>query len=478
MPPKAESSRSEMKKTEKNTWAILPYNIERIKNHYLVSNLFGSWDMLDRKEFVQLESNGLGEQTALFKRLLKAGIIADENSIKNLIETYRRLHSHLFNDTSLHIAVVTTRCNMNCLYCQTKNNAPQDMTIEVASRVLKYVFDTQNPYANIEFQGGEPLLNWDIIKFITENAQRINTGNKHLAISLVTNGTLLDDKKISYLAKHNVGICFSFDGPASVHNHNRVIGSGKDAYDVVKDAVARTKKIYKEHGLPHSVNLLCTITRRSLQEPEKIIDEYLSLGSKRIALRPLSRLGLAKDQWDTIGYTAEEFLAFWTQAMDHILKLNKKGRKIQERLCAVILSKIFKKENPGYVDMMSPCGAGRAVLAYMPNGDIYPCDEARMVGESMFRLGNILKDDYQTVMKSNNVFCLCEASLMDLWDYNTAFLPWLGTCPVLNYAQNNSLVPKIKASGLHKIFTFQIRYIFDRILEDARNKEVFLSWLA
>ena len=73
------------------------------------------------------------------------------------------------------------------------------MTIEVASRVLKYVFDTQNPYANIEFQGGEPLLNWDIIKFITENAQRINTGNKHLAISLVTNGTLLDDKK-TYLS--------------------------------------------------------------------------------------------------------------------------------------------------------------------------------------------------------------------------------------------------------------------------------------
>jgi His-Xaa-Ser system radical SAM maturase HxsB len=466
-----------MKKTEKNTWAVLPYNIERFKDRYLVSNLFGSWDILERDEFTRLEGRGLQEQSPLFKRLYKSGIIADENSLKNLIEDYRNLHGHLFTDTSLHIAVVTTRCNMNCLYCQTKTNAPQDMTIEVASRILKYVFDTQNPYANIEFQGGEPLLNWEIIKFITENASRINTGNKHLAISLVTNGTLLDDKKIEYLAKHNVGICFSFDGPSTVHNANRVMASGNDAYDTVKDAITRTKQIYKQQGLPHSVNLLCTITRKSLQEPEKIVDEYIALGADKIPLRPLSKLGLARDQWDAIGYTAEEFIAFWTRAMDHILELNKQGKKIQERLSVVILSKIFKKVNPGYVDMMSPCGAGRAVLAYMPNGDIYPCDEARMIGETMFKLGNVVKDDYQAVMKSNNVFCLCESSLMDLWDYNTAFLPWLGTCPVLNYAQDKSLVPKIKTSNLHKIFTFQIRYIFDRIIQDDKNKEIFLSWL-
>ncbi|MDD5575120.1 MAG: radical SAM protein, partial [Candidatus Omnitrophica bacterium] len=152
-----------MKKTKKDTWAVLPYNIERFKDRYLISNLFGSWDILDRDEFTRLEGKGLQEQSTLFKRLHKTGIVADENSLKHLIEDYRNLHNHLFNDTSLHIAVVTTRCNMNCRYCQTKTDTPQDMTIEVASRLLKYVFDTQNPYANIEFQGGEPLLNWDVI---------------------------------------------------------------------------------------------------------------------------------------------------------------------------------------------------------------------------------------------------------------------------------------------------------------------------
>jgi hypothetical protein len=95
--------------------------------------------------------------------------------------------------------------------------------------------------------------------------------------------------------------------------------------------------------MPHSVNLLCTITRKSLQDPEGIIDEFLALGADRIPLRPLSRLGLAKDQWDAIGYTADEFITFWTRAMDYILELNKKGKKIQERLSVVIPQRSLKK---------------------------------------------------------------------------------------------------------------------------------------
>ena len=84
-----------MKKTEKNTWAVLPYNIERFKDRYLVSNLFGSWDILERDEFTQLEGRGLQEQSPLFKRLYKSGIVADENSLKNLIENYRSLHGQI-----------------------------------------------------------------------------------------------------------------------------------------------------------------------------------------------------------------------------------------------------------------------------------------------------------------------------------------------------------------------------------------------
>lgn len=464
------------KTKEKNGWAVLPYWTERFGRDYLVSNILGSWDMIGRNDFIKLDSGALEPGSVLFERLLKRGVIANEKNIKGLIEDYRKLNSNLFCDISLHIVVVTTRCNMNCLYCQTGDRKPLDMDFEVASRILKYVFDTQNRCANIEFQGGEPLLNWKMVKFIAENSRKINAGNKDLNLSLVTNGALLDGKKLSFLCENQVDICFSFDGPRPIHDSNRVCGK-ISSHAAVKKAIDMTKAAYKKHGIKREVNMLCTLTRKSLFNPKEIIDEYLKIGAEKIALRPLSRLGMAATQWDDIGYSPEEFNDFWAKAMDYIIDLNKKGHRIQERLASVILTKIFKKENPGYVDMMSPCGAGRSVLAYTPEGDIYPCDEARMIKEDIFKLGNVLKDDYKDVLKDDNIFCLCEASLIDLWDYRSAFQPWLGTCPVMNYAQGGTLVPKITTTPLHKNFSFQIRYIFDKILNDARAKEIFLSWI-
>ncbi|MFA5038971.1 MAG: His-Xaa-Ser system radical SAM maturase HxsB [Candidatus Omnitrophota bacterium] len=465
-----------MKNKQQHDWALLPYNSQPLKDRFLISNMLGSWQILDRKDFVRLETGQISPGGDLFGRLLDSGIVCNQEKLKESLESYRKLNSHLFSDVSLHIAVVTTRCNLNCLYCQTKSEKPKDMDIDVAARILKYVFDTQNPYANIEFQGGEPLLNWKIVTFITENARRINAGNKNLIIGLVTNGTLLDEKKLDFLCAHEVDICFSLDGPASIHDRNRV-RSGSSAHKAVRTAIEKTKKAYRKRGIKRSVNMLCTLTRQSLAHPEKIIDEYLALGADRIALRPLSRLGMADVLWEKIGYTPEEFNAFWAKAMDYILELNKKGRAFQERLAAVILTKVFKKENPGYVDMMSPCGAARSVLSYMPNGDVYPCDEARMLKEDIFKLGNVLTDDYPKVMKNDNVFCLCESSLMELWDYRSAFQPWIGTCPVLNYAQGGGLVPKITTTPLHKNFSFQMRYIFDKIISDPQAKDIFLSWI-
>lgn len=465
-----------MKKQQKN-WAILPYNSKILKNDaFLVSNMFGAWQILNRKDFGQLETQNLAPLSPLYRSLLESGIIADESRLKALLDDYRKMNAHLYNDVSLHIAVVTTRCNLSCQYCQTHARLPQDMGYDVASRILKYVFDTKNPYANIEFQGGEPLLNWKIVSFMAKTARKINAGNKNLTLGLVTNGILLDDKKIDFLCKNSVDICFSLDGPAHIHDQNRR-GKVSSAHAAVRKAIVNTKKAYRKLGVRRDINMLCTITKESLKYPREIIDEYVSLGADRIALRPLSCLGNAQVQWDKIGYTPEEFNAFWKEAMDYILELNKKGRLFKERLTSVILTKLFKKENPGYVDLMSPCGAGRSVLAYMPNGDIYPCDEARMIHEDMFRMGNVCKQDYAEVMKSNVTFCLCESSLMDLWSYGSAFLPWMGTCPVINYKTGGSLVPKMTATSQHKNFSFQMAYLFDKMLTDAGAKDIFKSWV-
>lgn len=461
----------------KNGWAVLPYNSRKINKNYLISNFYGSWSLLNRQDFLSLEQFNIKEDSPLFNELYRDGIILKEESIPQLTNQFRQVNAHLFSDTSLHIAVVTTRCNLKCNYCQTKTEQPQDMDFAVATRILKYIFDVRNQQVNLEFQGGEPLLNWEMIKFLVENARRINTVGKDLTLSLVTNGIYLNQEKIDFLLDNNVNICISLDGPAKIHNKNRVLDNNQATYDKVITAIKRLKKAYKKRKINKSLDLLLTVTRYSLPFAEKIIDEYVTLGVERIALRPVNKIGFANKQWGVLGYSPQEFNNFWVRSMEYILKLNKKGIKIQERMASVMLQKILKKTNPGYVDLMSPCGAGRSVLTYMPNGDVYPCDEARMAGSDIFKLGNVLNNEYEELMKSSNLFCICEASLVELWDYNSAFLPWTGTCPVLNYIQADNIIPKIHATPLQKIYNFQFEYLFKKLSESEESKDIFRQWV-
>jgi sulfatase maturation enzyme AslB (radical SAM superfamily) len=168
---------------------------------------------------------------------------------------------------------------------------------------------------------------------------------------------------------------------------------------------------------------------------------------------------------------------FYKKTMDYILKLNKDGIFIRERMANVILQKIICAKDPGYVEMMNPCGAGRSQIVYMPKGECFPCDEARMLGGEEFLLGNILTHDYETVIKNESLLHLLEMSLINLWDGNSVFSPWLGTCPVLNYSVENNFVPKIRCSFMHKIYDFQFNYIFEKLSEGDENLEIFKRWL-
>lgn len=456
----------------KKEFAILPFNTTSINDKHLVSNALGSWDFLDHDEIRMLNAFAVKKDTPLFKRLHERGIVADVLNIERLIGEYRDLNSNLFRDTSLHIAVVTTRCNLACKYCQTKVDDPQDMTYEVASRILKYIFDVRTNAVTLEFQGGEPLMNWEIVAFLIEHARKFNKTGKDLKIALVSNFVLMNNEIMDFLVKYDVEVCVSLDGPREVHDRQRILHNGKGTYDIV---VKNIKKFKTKHG--RHVHLLPTITKYSMRHFKKIIDEYVNLGQTEIALRPANRMGSASCHWLDMGYSAEEFIEFYHKAMEYIFKLNKKGILIRERSAKLILAKILAKKDPGFVEMMNPCGAGRSTIVYMPEGSCYPCDEARMTGEEMFKLGNVLHENYDDLMKKDSLFHLLEASLINLWDYRSAFAPWMGTCPVVNYTLQKNLVPKICCSPLHKIMSAQFRYVFEKIIDHQGSMGLFSSWL-
>jgi len=433
--------------------------------------MMGCWDALDQKEFLQLHSLSVKPGSALFKRLINRGLIVDEGNMRSVMDGYRRLNANLFTDTGLHIAVVTKRCNLRCSYCHAEGGASsEDMSVATAGRVLQYLFDVQNPSVTLEFQGGEPLLNWPVVKFLTEHARKFNTLGKNLSIVLVTNMLLMDDEKMRFLADHDVDVCTSLDGPADIHDQNRKDVGGRGTHAQVLENVRRFSDKFGRR-----VHMLPTITKYSLAHPERIIDEYLRLGQGEIALRPANRIGYACHCWEDIGYTAEEFNAFYTKAMAYMMKLNTTGTHISERTARTILTKVLLKTDPGMVDMMNPCGAGRTVMAYAPDGGCYPTDEARMLGDKIFCLGNITDESYDRMLNKENLLFLLSAGCSDLWSYRSVFSPWRGIDPVVNYAVENNVIPKGDAR-LQQVLTHQFRTVFSYLLGDQKYADVFQRW--
>lgn len=465
-------------KTLNVNWGAIPHNLKRFDNRYLVTNFLGRFAFLSKGEYSQLALSKLDRKSRLFARLDKAGIILTDDNADAILSGFRNSNSNLFRDPGLHIAVITTRCNLACKYCQTSDSKKSDMDKRVASKVLEYLAKVRSRPIVLELQGGEPLLNWEVLTFLVKGARRYIQDDNELAISLVSNFTLLDKEKIDFLVEHKVKVCTSLDGPSKIHDKNRVSLNNRGSYKKVIEGIKKMDAAYKKHGLNYSTGLLPTITRHSLAYPREIIDEYLRLKKNVIYLKAVKKIGVADKSWENVGYTPEEYIEFWKAAMDYIIELNKRGVYIREWMSVLLLKKIMHKEDHGYVDMMSPCGAGRSVLTYMPDGSLFPCDEARMIkNKDLFSLGNVLRDRYEDIFKNENLFAVCSASMMQLWDYASAYLPWKGTCPVLNYSLGKNLIPQIKTTPMDKILEFQLDYIFGNLAKDGEVSAIFEQWL-
>jgi len=452
--------------------SLLPFNVEKINDKYLVSNLMGCWDALSTEEFRLLNSLRVLQGGPLFDRLLDRGIIVDENNLQRVMDDYRQLNANLFTDTSLHIAVLTKRCNLRCTYCHSEGGASsEDMSIETASRVLQYLFDVRNNSVTLEFQGGEALLNWPVVQYLTENARKINTLGKNLHIVIVTNLMLLDDDKMQFFADHDVAVCSSLDGPADIHDKNRIDVVGRGSYAQVIEKIERYKNKFGR-----KVHLMPTITRHSLAHPERIVDEYLRLGQGEIPLRQVNKIGYACNCWEKVGYTAEEFSDFYNRAMGYIMKLNTTGTYISEKMARTILTKVLLKKDPGYVNLMNPCGFGRSVMTYGTDGGCYPTDEARMLGNELFRLGDINKENYDDMLNKESLLFVLSAGYSDLWNYRSVYSPWIGVDPVVNYAEEKNVVLKGNSRN-EMVLKHQFKTVFSYLLGERKYAEVFQRWI-
>lgn len=469
------------------SYKILPFRFDRLNDSVFLSNEVGEHLYLLHEDFDKFILHQLSADDKVFKDLKSKHIIADSNidTVLEMLATKYRTKKHFLTEfTSLHMVVASLRCNSNCSYCQVSkkdlSDVSFDMSRKTAIKVVEKIFESPSNNIKIEFQGGEPLLNFDIVKYIINKAEWKNIfKRKNLEFVICTNLTSIDEKMLKWLKGHKVYISTSIDGPKSLHNLNRPLNEIENSYDLVLEKI----KLCKEYLGKDSVSALMTTTSHTINHFNEIIDNYIEIGFDSIFLRSLNPYGFAKRDKHKLAYPMNDFIENYKKGLDYIIEINIKGRFFAEGYATILLTRILTPFSTGFVDLQSPAGIAIAGVIYDYDGDVYASDEGRMlasVGDKTFKIGNVEKDTYQEIFNGEKLHGFIENSIAEsLPDCATcAYLSYCGADPVRNYSEQGDIVGNRTISEICNKNKSIIKHLLSLLHrnDDDINK-VFWSWI-
>jgi uncharacterized protein len=466
-------------------YRLLPFRFTTLDDRqYVLTNQAGEFIILERPTLEALVRHQLPSTDRFYNDLKSKHFFIDSDSsvATDLLPLKVRTKLQRLADfTGLHLFVVSLRCEHSCPYCQVSrqsdNKLAFDMSIETADKALALVFRSPSRGIKIEFQGGEPLLNFPLIRHIVERAEARNLVEHHdLQFVIATNLAVITDEILEFCRDRDILISTSLDGPVDLHNANRP-RPGNNSYELAIAGISRVRDVLGRDR----VSALMTTTKLSLGRVRDIIDEYVAQGFKGIFLRPMSPYGFAvKTKWFK-AYDVDQWLEFYFAGLDYILDLNRSGYSFTEFYAATILAKMLTPFEPGFVDLRSPAGIGIAAIVYNYDGDVYASDESRMLaemGDKTFRLGNVYRGSYEDIMTSDALLGPIEESFAASAPMcsECAFEPFCGSDPVFHHATQGDVVGRKPISA----FCTRNMAIFRRLITLMSNDDevhrIFVRW--
>jgi len=468
-----------------DAYRLLPFRFTALDDSsYVLTNIAGEHLVLSNESLRALVRHNLPRGSPEFVELRARHFLqdsVDSVAVDLLALKLRTRYRRLPEFTALHIFVVTLRCEHSCPYCQvsrqTEDVAAFDMTPETADKALDFVFRSPAAAIKIEFQGGEPLLNFGLIRYVVEQAEKRNASEKRdLRFVIATNLALATREILSFCAAHSIDISTSLDGPEDLHNKNRP-RPGRNSHQKAVEGIQLAREIVGRER----VSALMTTTSKSLDRVRDIIDEYLRLEFPGIFLRPLSPYGFAVKTNAIAAYTTARWLEFYKEGLEYILHLNQVGVRFREFYASVILKKMLTSDESGFVDLVSPAGIGIKALVYNYDGAVYASDESRMLaemGDYTFRLGSLETDSYEDVMLSDRLLDPIEESMTTSVPMcnECAFEPFCGADPVFHHTAYGDVVGRKPESAFCARNMAIFRYLIAKMRDDSGARRLFLNW--
>ena len=279
----------------------------------------------------------------------------------------------------LHIA---HDCNLACKYCFAEEGEYHGrralMSFEVGKKALDFLIANSGNRVNLEvdFFGGEPLMNWDVVKQLVEYGRsREKECNKKFRFTITTNGVLLNDEIMDFCNREMSNVVLSLDGRKEVNDRMRPFRNGSGSYDLIvpkfqKFAESRGTKDYFVRG---------TFTRNNLDFSKDVL-HFADLGFKKLSIEPV--VADPKEPYSIREEDLPKIMEEYDRLAKEFIKREKEGRGFQFFHFMIDLN-----QGPCVAKRLSGCGSGTEYLAVTPWGDFYPCHQ--FVGEEQFCLGNV-----------------------------------------------------------------------------------------
>ena len=360
------------------------------------------------------------------RALEKAGKLFSPDTFQPLAFDFKN-RSTVVKALCLHVAHT---CNLNCSYCfasQGKYHGDRAlMSFEVGRRALDFLIENSGSRVNLEvdFFGGEPLMNWDVVKELVAYARtQEEPHNKKFRFTLTTNGMLIDDDVIDFANREMHNVVLSLDGRKEIHDRLRVDYAGQGSYDRI---VPKFRELVERRG-GKGYYMRGTFTHAN---PDFTRDLFhmADLGFDQLSMEPvvcaLSDPAALTEEDLPIVLEQYEILA------KEMLRREKEGRPITFYHYMLDLT-----GGPCIYKRISGCGSGTEYMAVTPWGDLYPCHQ--FVGEEAYKLGDIWQGVTNTAVRDEFKACNAYArpACADCW----AKLYCSGGCAANAYHASGSI---------------------------------------
>lgn len=332
------------------------------------------------------------------RQLKEDGQLFTEDIYQPFVEKFKETRQTVVKALCLHIA---HDCNLACKYCFAEEGEYHGrramMSFEVGKKALDFLVANSGNRVNLEvdFFGGEPLMNWDVVKQLVEYGRSLEkANNKKFRFTLTTNGVLLNDEIMEYLNKEMSNVVLSLDGRKEVNDNMRPFRTGKGSYDLIvpkfqKLADSRNQTDYYVRG---------TFTRDNLDFSEDV-KHFADLGFKQMSIEPV--VGPEEDPYSIREKDLPQIMEEYDKLALEYIK-----REKEENGFNFFHFMIDLNQGPCVYKRLSGCGSGTEYLAVTPWGDFYPCHQ--FVGDEDFLMGNvdegIIRDDLVGKFSNCNVY--------------------------------------------------------------------------